>query len=629
VPFAVAPAAGETLDSSVVAFPAEPPCRMPNTPSPLRQSLALYALLGGAILLVVVLPFLLVRHAHEQADAANDAVSHTARVEVAVQSLMYDLRNRESATLAYAFGHGSPAIRQRLDESRREIPQNLAILRALTRDNPEQQVRVGRLSSVIEQRGQLIETLLAAPPGSADQRDIEWLLDRNPLRTIGKEISDTEVALLDARRARADRLDARSRSLTWGAMAAQLLMLGAAGLARRWLLAARRTAVAAATRSSARAQAVLQTVREPVLVLDRELRVVMHNPAFAEVFGVEVGAIGKPLDSAGESAGAWATPELRQRLVDVLARDRELWDHEVAYREPDGRERVLLVNARRMSLPDSEDQVALVTANDVTAQKAIERRVRELNAQLQGKVDQVSEVNRELEAFSYSVSHDLRAPLRHIGGFADKLARHLGDRNDDRSRHYIEVITTSARRMSRLIDDLLVYSRLGRSALRLQPVDMQTLVDEARAMLDANNASEHPGHRIEWRVQPLPILVGDENMLRQVWQNLLSNAVKYSAGSEPAVVEVTHRRLDGGDYEFTVADNGVGFDMAYAGKLFGVFQRLHAVTEFEGTGIGLASVRRVLARHGGTITADSAPGQGARFTFTRPAPGDSNQLDPT
>jgi len=353
---------------------------------------------------------------------------------------------------------------------------------------------------------------------------------------------------------------------------------------------------------------------------------VMHNPAFAEVFGVGDGGVGARLDELG--GGAWSGSETRQRLADVLARGRELWDHEVAWRGADGRERTLLVNARRMVLPDSQDEVALVTANDVTAQKTAEREVHELNRQLLGKVDQVSEVNRELEAFSYSVSHDLRAPLRHIGGFADKLGRHLGDRNDEKTTHYLQTITQSARRMSRLIDDLLVYSRLGRSAMRLQPVDLQSLVEEVRSMLDANNAQDHPGHRIEWRIAPLPILVGDENMLRQVWLNLLSNAAKYSAGSQPARVEVSYRRLDDGDYEFTVADNGVGFDMAYAGKLFGVFQRLHSVSEFEGTGIGLASVRRVLGRHGGSIRAESAPGAGARFTFTLPASGDAPTKGP-
>lgn len=197
----------------------------------------------------------------------------------------------------------------------------------------------------------------------------------------------------------------------------------------------------------------------------------------------------------------------------------------------------------------------------------------------------MSEVNRELEAFSYSVSHDLRAPLRHISGFADKLHRQLGDDADEKSRHYLEVIGSSAKRMAALIDDLLVYARLGRSALRLQPVDLQSMVAETRAMLDANAQADTPDRRIDWHIAPLPMLVADENMLRQVWLNLLGNAVKYSAQRDPAVIEVEHRYADNGSHQFSVGDNGAGFDMAYAGKLFGVFQRLHKASDYPGTGI--------------------------------------------
>ncbi|MEO6228255.1 MAG: ATP-binding protein [Thermomonas sp.] len=590
-----------------------------------RQSWSLVLLLLGAILLIVIGPFVFVRNAHELATQAADAVSHSARVEASVQSLMYDIRNRESSSFAYAVGHDTVAIRERLTESRREIPKDLERLRTLTRDTPDQQVQVGRLSALIEQRRAISDEILAKPAGLAAPHEIEWLLDRDTLRHIGNQISDNEHALMQRHMARAKALETRSDTMTWLAAATQVLLLFGLALLLRWVLHSRRIAEASAQHSSARAQAVLQTVREPVVVLDKDLRVVMHNPAFVEVFGIHDSVVGNPLDVVG--GGTWANPETRQRLRDVLARDRELWDHEIQFRDPDGRERTLLVNARRMVLPDSADEVALVTANDVTAQKVAEHQVRELNRQLQGKVDQVSEVNRELEAFSYSVSHDLRAPLRHIGGFADKLGRHLGERNDEKSLHYISVITTSARRMSQLIDDLLVYSRLGRSALRMQPVDLQSLVEELRAMLDSNHAQDQPGHRIEWRIQPLPIVVGDENMLRQVWLNLLSNAVKYSAGSKPAEIAVEWKRRDDGQFEFQVADNGVGFDMAYAGKLFGVFQRLHSINEFEGTGIGLASVRRVLTRHGGQIHADATPGQGARFTFTLPATGDATPTE--
>jgi len=164
-----------------------------------------------------------------------------------------------------------------------------------------------------------------------------------------------------------------------------------------------------------------------------------------------------------------------------------------------------------------------------------------------------------------------------------------------------------------------VYSRLGRSALRLQMLDVQSMVQDTRSMLDANAQAERPDHAIQWKIGTLPVLVADENMLRQVWLNLLGNAVKYSSRSEPAVIEVSHAYEEDGSHHFIVRDNGAGFDMAYAGKLFGVFQRLHAPSEFPGTGIGLASVRRVLVRHNGRIWAESEPGRGATFHFTLPA----------
>src|SRR5690606_27772048 len=409
-------------------------CPMPESHATVRHALGLAALAVVLVLAIVVGPFLVVRDAQRESVAAAAIVNHTHEVEATVQALMYDLRNREAAAVAYASGVDSPAIRERLAESAGEIPANLERLRRLTRDNPDQQVRIGRLAAMTEQRGQLVDAMLALPAGQAERRDVAWLLDRSPLRILGAEISAAEQELLQARSLEADRLARRSSAVTWAAMALQLLLLGGLALVLRWQLRNRRAAEAQAARSSARAQAVLQSVREPMAVLDRELRVVLHNPAFNEVFGGDAG-LGAPIEAFG--GGTWAQPEIRQRLADVLARDRELWDHEIVHRGGDGRERTLLVNARRMALPDRDDEVALVTANDVTAQKAAEREVRELNRQLQGKVDQVSEVNRELEAFSYSVSHDLRAPLRHIGGFADKLGRHLGEAKDERTVHYL------------------------------------------------------------------------------------------------------------------------------------------------------------------------------------------------
>src|SRR5690606_36247167 len=188
-----------------------------------------------------------------------------------------------------------------------------------------------------------------------------------------------------------------------------------------------------AQRASARARVALDTVREPIVLLDGEQRVVMHNAAFAELYGVGDDPRGALLKDIG--GGAWDDELTLRRLADVLGRGRELWDHEQVQRTADGVERTMVINARRMPLPDGDGSV----------QKASDRRIRELNRQLEGKIEQVSDVNRELEAFSYSVSHDLRAPLRHIAGFGDKLARHLGDGLDDKGRHYLEVMVSSAR----------------------------------------------------------------------------------------------------------------------------------------------------------------------------------------
>ena len=577
------------------------------------------AALGLLVAAIIISPFILLRAAGKDAENAWLAVSHTQQVEVTVQALAAHMRNLENGALSMAAGVDNDAMRARVSESREQILPLLRELQELTRDNPEQQLRIGGLQTHVLLRKAQADRVIDQGTG-ATVADIDEMVARYPIHELITEIVDAEQELLVERRERAERVAARARTASWAAMAAQLLLLGGLLTYVARQIAHRLTAESSAMKASARASVVLDTVREPIVAIDHEQRVVMHNAAFAELFGVDGDARGRPLADIGD--GAWRDERMLRRLADVLGRGRELWDFEQVQQTADGVERTMMINARRMPLPDSEDSVALVTASDISVQKASDRQIRELNRQLEGKVEQISDVNRELEAFSYSVSHDLRAPLRHIAGFGDKLGRHLGEDADDKTRHYIEVMVSSAKRMSALIDDLLVYSRLGRSALRLQTVDIQSLVAETRAMLDSNNAAENPGHSIEWRIAPLPVVVGDENMLRQVWLNLLGNAVKYSQGSEPARIEVEYRRGDDDAHHFTVRDNGAGFDMKYAGKLFGVFQRLHAPSEFPGTGIGLASVRRVLTRHGGRIEAEGEPGKGATFHFTLPGAGD-------
>jgi PAS domain S-box-containing protein len=573
----------------------------------------------AAVVVSVALPYFVTRSSSDQALNSRDWVAHTADIKATIYRMDAMLRSSEAA--AYTLISGG-ALDEDLDR-RIHLPETLLPsvvdeLRGMVRDNPEQIARIGGMETVINGRVRLTNDALAkikAGDRAGAFADMEDARHMFPFRDRVVEILGAETRLLDARRADARGTATDNRVVLGVAALAQIALLVIVVVVSERQIAIRLAAESRIADAVKRSQLIVQAVREPIAMLDTQLRTLLVNAAFAELYGydTEDEEAHMPLKSIGN--GAWDDPALLQRLADVIARDRELWDYELTQRTVDGIDRFVVINARRIEQPDTEGPALLVTVSDITARALVEQKVTELNRQLEGKVEQVSDVNRELEAFSYSVSHDLRAPLRHISGFAGKLETHLGDQADERVRHYIEVISTSSRRMAQLIDDLLVFSRLGRGALRLQPVDMQSLVDEARALVETDARDRH----IEWKITPLPIVVGDENMLRTVWQNLLGNAVKYTGNREIGHIEVGMERTPAGDYEFIVRDNGAGFDMQYASKLFGVFQRLHRASEFPGNGIGLANVRRIIARHGGRTWAEGETDRGAVFHFSLPA----------
>jgi light-regulated signal transduction histidine kinase (bacteriophytochrome) len=235
------------------------------------------------------------------------------------------------------------------------------------------------------------------------------------------------------------------------------------------------------------------------------------------------------------------------------------------------------------------------------------------NIEKEKRAAELIAANKELESFSYSVSHDLRAPLRHINGYVDLLLTRFYDSLPDKARHYLNNIADSSRQMGTLIDDLLQFSRTGRQEKRLVDLDMNIIVFEVLVSIKLDN----PERNIEWRIATLPNVCGDKAMLHLVWTNLLSNAVKFTRTREKPIIEINV--LDENDaFIFSIHDNGVGFDMQYAQKLFGVFQRLHPTDEFEGTGIGLANVRQIISRHGGLTWAKAEPDKGATFYFSIP-----------
>jgi len=243
-----------------------------------------------------------------------------------------------------------------------------------------------------------------------------------------------------------------------------------------------------------------------------------------------------------------------------------------------------------------------------------EAKIRKLNQELNLRAAELAVANKELEAFAYSVSHDLRAPLRHLVGYSELPQKHAPNSLDDKSQRYIQTILESGKRMGNLIDDLLAFSRIGRTESRTTAVDLQQLVKEVVSEM----GPQTKGQDISWKIGALPVCYGDRSLLKLVVVNLLSNAVKFSGTRRPAKIEIGS--VDGNEdkFEIFVRDNGVGFDMQYVNKLFGVFQRLHRADEFEGTGIGLATVQRIVHRHGGMVRAEGAVDQGATIYFSLP-----------
>ena len=245
---------------------------------------------------------------------------------------------------------------------------------------------------------------------------------------------------------------------------------------------------------------------------------------------------------------------------------------------------------------------------DITTRKQAEEEVLNLNEELKQRATLLEVANKELESFSYSVSHDLRAPLRHIHGFVEMLQKAPAIQDDEQSRRQMGVIAKAAKEMGRLIDDLLAFSRTGRAEMHPVRIDMREMIDQ----IVQDRVMENNGRKVTWDIKPLSEVAGDPGLLRLVWVNLLDNALKYTRRCEEAKIEIgqmidEQKNSAAREAVFYVKDNGVGFDMQYASKLFGVFQRLHRPEDFEGTGIGLANVQRIIHRHGGRIWADAPP----------------------
>ena len=416
-----------------------------------------------------------------------------------------------------------------------------------------------------------------------------------------------------------DSVIAEVRPVVWGitALASLLLVvisgLGvsiAHGIGQRWHGAER-----ALRASEERFRIVAESISDVIYEWDLKDKI--------DWYGDVDGLLGYPTGGFPRTLDGWAAalhPEDKERAwAAVGSQLKGAAPYDIEYRIADQGGGWQWWSARGNLLRDEwgEPKRWLGAVTDITERKRAEEEIRNLNAELEERVIQrtslLEAANKELEAFTYSVSHDLRAPLRHISGYVDLLTDRCKDALPDKGKHYLDSIADSTRQMGLLIDDLLQFSRTGRIDMRQSDLDMNQALQEALRPLQQDNASR----AIEWIIGLLPSVYGNHAMLRLVWANLLDNAVKYTRRREKARIEVGVRQ-ENREIVFFVRDNGVGFDMKYAHKLFGVFQRLHPTEEFEGTGIGLANVRRIILRHGGRTWAEAELDQGATFYFSIP-----------
>jgi two-component system CheB/CheR fusion protein len=360
------------------------------------------------------------------------------------------------------------------------------------------------------------------------------------------------------------------------------------------------------------AQAIVETVREPLLVLNEDLRIRSANHSFYRTFDASPDeTVGRPLYELGDHQ--WDIPRLRDLLEHILPQDDQFRDFEVKHDFPNIGRRTMLLNARRLRR-DGGAELILLAIEDITRRKHLERslavkavRERELNEALRQQV-------AELDAFTYSVSHDLKEPLRAIEAFSQFVLEDCADQLDEQGQGYLTKLSKASIRMKNLIDDLLTLSRAFRQPGRPSRVDVDGLVKQIVA--EAQLALDAKGATVEVE-KGLPDVLAESTRMRQVFVNLLGNAIKFNESERPHV-KIGVRSTEGDRATFYVQDNGIGIDPRYHERIFDIFQRLHPREQYEGTGAGLAVVERVVQTLGGTVWVESELGAGATFLFTLP-----------
>jgi PAS domain S-box-containing protein len=626
---------------------------------------------GGFIiagLMTIFLGFLSLRSAHL---AANDAdwVAHSYAVMDAIELMSRHVTAAESSARTFALTGQESSLTQ-YESARDAVVQDEGGLRSLTADNPNQQRRLDGLEPQLRAALKLAETIVAkrrqldVAPASNEIHETERLM--NTTLVTGQEMRAEEVQLL-SRRTQETKAGRRFTSfvivvgifveagllalarlainheLDVSARGREELKISNASLEQRVEqrttalqseVTERKQAEDAAKESLAANKATLKELADQKFALDQHAIVAVTdvqgtityvNDKFCAISQYSedelIGQNHRILNSGHHPK------EFFQQMYHTIA-NGAVWHGEIQNRAKDGS--IYWVDTTIVPFigGDGKPRQYVAIRADVTERKLAEKEIQKLNDDLEQRVvqrtAQLEFANKELEAFSYSVSHDLRAPLRHIGGFSKLLVEEFGTTLDPNAQHYVERIQSGTQKMGVLVDELLNLARVGRHALSLRPTGLNSIVAEVIAILQPDSQER----QVEWAIADLPAVECDPVLVKQVFQNLLANALKFTRPRTDGnvrgtplpplhtVIEVNHKEQKDGQPVFMVRDNGVGFNMKYVDKLFGVFQRLHSAEEFEGTGIGLVTVQRIVHKHGGRVWAEGEPNKGAAFYFT-------------
>ena len=568
------------------------------------------------ILLVVLIGFLAYRSTINFI-SANRIVLHTRQILDELQSSLTAAMDVQTAQLDYMVTEDATYI-QVYNSLNGKVAQHLTALRSLTTDEPTQQARLDSLGTVTTKWLALLDQSLLAQQADGVEKARELLtsgqinlLMAQIRTTFNAMVTDEQNQLAQNRSTQATQREqytlATFAVLTLGMVV--LLIFGYFRIHRD--LMARRRIERLLQEERTLLRTVIDTLPDYIYVKDTDLRLVLANRAHLELVGAK-----SPDEVIGKHDSDLFPPAFASQYVAdenvILQSGQPLLDREEPTASSSGSQKIVLTT--KVPVRNAVGKITQIVgiSHDITARKLAEQEIEQLNQNLRLQTSKLEAANKELEAFSYSVSHDLRAPLRAIDGFSRILMDEYGTNLPTDAVRYLEKVRMNARHMGELIDDLLRFSRLSRQSISKQKIQTADLV---RQILDDDLHNDQENRQVEITVGDMPPCEADPMLLRQVYVNLLSNALKFTSKCEHARIEVGSQP-ENDRVVYFVKDNGAGFDQQYGHKLFGVFQRLHRIEDYSGTGVGLAIVQRIIVRHGGHIWAEGIVNQGAAFYFT-------------